>query len=283
MGTSGMPFPGRGRTAPRSKPTVDCLNITRSRSVVAISSFWGIRRWASNNILPQVTPFYVISYLLFQLKTILRVVPVVLAEFTVFVPVPLLGIPSWVGNLNLKEIQALNTLSVNGGSVRLVKVSTVTGAFVPVLMALSRASRSLIFCDVDLSLTPIRLPLQGLLPRPVCSLPAAGLALDSKEEALSRRGGLGDRCLPLRARSAFQVRSLAGIGHGRSSVIRRAAGTWSGRVEIRVRIFRRDFQVTQFRKCIPVIPERSQEDAMWRAVRLHRDRDVIVIGRDLRR
>ncbi|GFY94941.1 hypothetical protein Acr_10g0003260 [Actinidia rufa] len=56
--------------------------------------------------------------------------------------------------------------------------------------------------------------------------------------------------------------------------VARAAGTWSGsKLEIWVRIFRRDFWATQFRKCIPVILERSQEDAMWRAARNHKDRD----------
>ncbi|GFY87580.1 hypothetical protein Acr_05g0012190 [Actinidia rufa] len=58
--------------------------------------------------------------------------------------------PSWAGSLNFEEIRALNTLSVNGGSVCLIKVSTVTRAFVPMLMASSRASKSRIFCEVDL-------------------------------------------------------------------------------------------------------------------------------------
>ncbi|GFY80684.1 hypothetical protein Acr_01g0004930 [Actinidia rufa] len=56
--------------------------------------------------------------------------------------------PSWVGSLNFEEIRALNILPVNGGSVCLIRVSTVTGAFVPVLMASSRASKSRIFYEV---------------------------------------------------------------------------------------------------------------------------------------
>ncbi|GFY91127.1 hypothetical protein Acr_07g0013230 [Actinidia rufa] len=53
--------------------------------------------------------------------------------------------PSWAGSLNFEEIRSLNTLCVNGGSVCLIKVSIITGAFVPVLMASSRASKSQFF------------------------------------------------------------------------------------------------------------------------------------------
>ena len=52
---------------------------------------------------------------------------------------------SWVGNLNLEETLVLITLFVNRGSVYLINVSIVIGTLAPVLMALIRASRSLIF------------------------------------------------------------------------------------------------------------------------------------------
>ncbi|GFY91070.1 hypothetical protein Acr_07g0012660 [Actinidia rufa] len=81
-----------GRTTARSKLAVDCLNIIRSWSVVVVPSFWGIRRWASSNIFPQITPFYEVGYLLFQLETILRVVPVVSVEFAIFIPISFLGV-----------------------------------------------------------------------------------------------------------------------------------------------------------------------------------------------
>ncbi|GFY80789.1 protochlorophyllide oxidoreductase A [Actinidia rufa] len=94
--------------------------------------------------------------------------------------------PSWVGSLNFEEIRAPNTLFVNGGSVCLTRASTVTGAFVPVLMASSRASKSRIFCEVDLSRALAWSPLRGLLPL----LDRVGVLLDS-EELFSRKEELG--------------------------------------------------------------------------------------------
>ncbi|GFZ12475.1 hypothetical protein Acr_23g0008600 [Actinidia rufa] len=95
-------------------------------------------------------------------------------------------IPSWAGSLNFDEIRALNILSVNGGSVCLISVSTVTGAPTPVWMASSRASKSRIFCEVDLSRALAWSPLRGLLPL----LNWVGVLLDS-EELFSRKEELG--------------------------------------------------------------------------------------------
>ncbi|GFZ12688.1 hypothetical protein Acr_23g0010730 [Actinidia rufa] len=53
--------------------------------------------------------------------------------------------PRWDGNLNLDETLTFITIFMNEGSICLIKVSIVTGAFVPVVMASIRASRSLIF------------------------------------------------------------------------------------------------------------------------------------------
>ncbi|GFZ12747.1 hypothetical protein Acr_23g0011320 [Actinidia rufa] len=75
---------------------------------------------------------------------------------------------------------------VNGGSVCLINVSTVTGAPIPVLMASSRASKSRIFCEVDLSRALTWSPLRGLLPL----LDRVGVLLDS-EELFSRKEELG--------------------------------------------------------------------------------------------
>ncbi|GFZ00308.1 hypothetical protein Acr_13g0017070 [Actinidia rufa] len=100
-------------------------------------------------------------------------------------------IPSWAGSLNFDEIRALNILSVNGGSVCLISASTVTGAPTPVLMASSRASKSRIFCEVDLSRALAWSPLRGLLPL----LNRVGVLLDS-EELFSRKEELGAWRLP---------------------------------------------------------------------------------------
>ncbi|GFZ10150.1 hypothetical protein Acr_21g0007490 [Actinidia rufa] len=100
-------------------------------------------------------------------------------------------IPSWAGSLNFDEIRALNILSVNGGSVCLISVSTVTGAPTPVLMASSRASKSRIFCEVDLSRALAWSPLRGLLPL----LNRVGVLLDS-DELFSRKEELGAWRLP---------------------------------------------------------------------------------------
>ena len=56
-----------------------------------------------------------------------------------------------MGSLNLEETLALITLLVNGGSVCLIKASTVTREPAPVLIASRRASRSLIVSVVKRS------------------------------------------------------------------------------------------------------------------------------------
>ncbi|GFY88418.1 hypothetical protein Acr_06g0003580 [Actinidia rufa] len=72
-----------------------------------------------------------------------------------------------------------------------IGVSTVTGAPTPVLMASSRASKSRIFCEVDLSRALAWSPLRGLLPL----LNRVGVLLDS-EELFSRKEELGAWRLP---------------------------------------------------------------------------------------
>ena len=71
---------------------MDRLYIARSWSVIAEPSFWGVGRWASSDVFPQITPFNEIGNLFFQLKTVLSVVSVVPVEFTIFVPISLLGV-----------------------------------------------------------------------------------------------------------------------------------------------------------------------------------------------
>ncbi|GFY94135.1 cytochrome c oxidase assembly protein CtaG / Cox11 family [Actinidia rufa] len=59
--------------------------------------------------------------------------------------------PSWDESLNLDDTLTFITLSVNGGSVCLIKTSTITKALAPVSMTSIRASMILIFWVVDLS------------------------------------------------------------------------------------------------------------------------------------
>ncbi|GFZ04833.1 hypothetical protein Acr_17g0004050 [Actinidia rufa] len=381
-------------------------------SVIAVPSFWGIGWWASSYILPQVTPLNEVGNLFLQLKTVLSIMSMVPVEFTIFVPVPLLG-STWatgalsggrvnsgqrggvrgclsldrldlgqvsctssppynqlvsyqvlssydhpflvafvwprpnssaaiylsallwsadkvsgmfleresnsgpdgkhssVGFLQLiklatksrlsspkesmvpgdsfrnhdlagpfrvaenalhmnfiranpretlgfyasPEIRALNTLSVNGGSVCLTRASTVIGAFVPVLMASSRASKSRIFCEVDLSRAPDgwccwRLELaaaRSCIRRALFSFHDPHLVGHAMYFVME----------------TFQIWNLASVGHGRSSIIQGAASTWSGRtkangrgeaaqnpsgVEIRPRRSKPEIRVEIFRK-----------------------------------
>ncbi|GFZ04565.1 hypothetical protein Acr_17g0001370 [Actinidia rufa] len=101
-------------------------------------------------------------------------------------------------------------------------VSTVTGAPTPVLMASSRASKSRIFCEVDLSRALTWSPLRGLLPL----LDRVGVLLDS-EELFSRKEELGAWRLPerfeWRDRSTSGMSGAAGSGgwQQRGSCIRR--------------------------------------------------------------
>ncbi|GFZ16134.1 hypothetical protein Acr_25g0005430 [Actinidia rufa] len=128
------------------------------------------------------------------------------------------------GSLNFEEIRAPNTLFVNGGSVCLTKASTVTGAFVPVLMASSRASKSRIFYETlkrnsfhvwtDL--------VRGAYPSLVRSkeLYKAGVVLVHDPHLFGHAMYF--------VMETFQIWNLACVGHGRSSIIQGAASTWSG-------------------------------------------------------
>ncbi|GFY96589.1 hypothetical protein Acr_11g0008950 [Actinidia rufa] len=136
--------------------------------------------------------------------------------------------PSWVGSLNFEEIRAPNTLFVNGGSVCLTKASTVTRAFVPVLMASSRASKSRIFCEVDLSRAS-----SGEIARHQGRMALLGLRVGSSEElykagvVLVHDPHLFGHAMYF-VMETFQIWNLASVGHGRSPIIQGAASTWSG-------------------------------------------------------
>ena len=71
---------------------MDHLYISCYGFVISKSHFWRVRLWAISNILSYIPLFDEIDYLLFELKTIFSVVPMISVELTILVLVSLAGV-----------------------------------------------------------------------------------------------------------------------------------------------------------------------------------------------